>query len=369
MTLDLRRTSCLVLVCGLGCGQPGAGDSLTAATTANSTSTTDASTAAPTGTTTAEATTTAEPTTGELDPCVASPQALADCSDPVAYAEDLKFIADIRTPGTPHWKAVQDLCAERLSELGYQVQLMDYGSGVNVVGRRLGTVNPEQIVLVAAHYDHISNCRGADDNASGVAATLEIARLLAKVEFDRTVHIACWDEEEDGLIGSEAYVAAAKTAGDEIVVDFNFDMIGYTSTAENSQTVPTGFGLVFAEAYAELEANQFRGDFIAIISSAKANAHATAYAAAADRIGLRRALIELPAGQESSDLFADLRRSDHAPFWDAGYPAVFLTDTSEFRYANYHCMAGEDEVANLDLEFAAAVTRATVEASAVALGM
>jgi hypothetical protein len=368
MTNDLRRISWLVLVCGLGCGQTGGNATTpTGSTTggeATTTTTTGGTTAAPTSTST-----TAEPTTGEPDPCAASPQALADCIDPAAYAEDLQFIADVRTPGTPHWKAVQDLCADRLSELGYQVVLMDYGTGVNVVGRRLGKTTPEQIVVVAAHYDHIADCRGADDNASGVAATLEIARLLAKTEFDRTVHVACWDEEEDGLIGSEAYVAAAKAACDDIVVNFNFDMIAFTSAAEDSQTVPVGFELVFSEAYAELEANQFRGDFIAIMSSAKANAHATAYAAAADRIGLRRALIELPGGQETSDLFADLRRSDHAPFWDAGYPAVFLTDTSEFRYANYHCMAGPDEVANLDLDFADAVTRATVEASAVALGM
>jgi hypothetical protein len=368
MTYDLRRNSWLLLVCGLGCGQPGGSATVTEPTTGSETSMTTTTgggtTAVPTG-----STTTAEPTTGEPDPCAASPQALADCIDPAAYAEDLQFIADVRTPGTPHWQAVQDLCADRLSELGYEVVLMDYGTGVNVVGRRLGKTSPEQIVLVAAHYDHISDCRGADDNASGVAATLEIARLLARAEFDRTVHVACWDEEEDGLIGSEAYVAAATAAGDDIVVDFNFDMIAFTSTAENSQTVPVGFELVFSEAYAELEANQFRGDFIAIVGSSKAHEHALAYAAAADRIGLRRALIELPAGQETSELFADLRRSDHAPFWDAGYPAVFLTDTSEFRYANYHCMAGPDEVQNLDLEFAAAVTRATVEASAVALGM
>ena len=341
MTSDLRRISGLLLLCGLGCGQPGGNDTATPSTTAETTTTTTGgSTAAPTST--GDATT--EPTTGEPDPCAASPQALADCVDAQAYADDLQFIADVRTPGTPHWQAVQDLCADRLSELGYQVVLMDYGSGVNVVGRRLGAVTPEQIVVVAAHYDHISDCRGADDNASGVAATLEIARLLAKVEFERTVHVACWDEEEDGLIGAEAYVAAATAAGDDIVMNFN-------------------------EANAQLEANMFRGDFVALVSSASAHDHAVALAAAADRIALRQAIIELPAGQENSDLFADLRRSDHAAFWAAGFPAVFLTDTGEFRNLNYHCMAGPDEVADLDLEFAAAVTRMTTEASAIALGM
>ena len=135
------------------------------------------------------------------------------------------------------------------------------------------------------------------------------------------------------------------------------------------ESVPEGFELVFTDAYAGLEANGFRGDFVAIISSAAAHDHAVTYAAAADRIALPQALIEIPAGAENSDLFGDLRRSDHAPFWGAGSPAVFITDTGEFRNLDYHCLTGPDEVADLDLDFAAVVTRATVEASAIALGL
>jgi len=270
-------------------------------------------------------------------------------------------------PGTPHWQAVQDLCADRLSEYGYQVALQDYGSGVNVVGRRLGS-EPGQ-VLVGAHYDHIDGCHGADDNATGVAATLEIARLLALPSFDRTVMIGCWDEEERGLVGSEAYVAAAQAAKDEVVINYNFDMIGFRSNDPGTQQVPNGFSLVFSAAYAEIEANEFRGDFIAVIASSLAHDRALEFAAAAERAGIKSAVLELPAGTENTPTFDDLRRSDHASFWAAGYPAVFLTDTGEFRNPNYHCMGGPDEVGDLDLEFAVAVTRATVEASAVALGM
>jgi len=307
------------------------------------------------------------PTTGEPDPCLGSPQALADCVDPAAYAADLNFIADIRAPGSTHWQAVQDLCADRLAELGYEVLLQKYGTGVNVLGLRSGSVSPKQQVIVGAHYDHIGDCKGADDNASGVAATLEIARLLARPSFERSVVIACWDEEEDGLIGSQAFVAAA--GANEIVINFNFDMIGLRSSAPNSQQVPPGFDLVFPAPYAEIQANQFRGDFIAIVTSDAASEHALAYAAAAARIDLPRSVFAIPAGSETSPLFADLRRSDHASFWDAGHPAVFLTDTANFRNKNYHCIGGPDEVADLDLEFAAAVTQATIEASAIALKM
>lgn len=153
-----------------------------------------------------------------------------------------------------------------------------------MLGLRPGTVSPDEYVLVGAHYDHIPDCHGADDNATGVAATLEIARVLAKTSFERSTVIACWDEEEDGLVGSKAFIAAL--GGKQIVINFNFDMIGKRSDEPNSQSTPPGFQLVFADAYAEIQAKEFRGDFIAIITSDAANDHALAFAAATDRLAL-----------------------------------------------------------------------------------
>ena len=359
-----------LLVTVIGCGGGGAAD--TSGNEGETGATGSTGSTGP-GTTTSAPTTSGDASsggsTGDDNPCNDSPQALADCVDGAAYAEDLGFIADIRTPGSTHWQAVQDLCADRLAEAGYEVALQDYGTGVNVVGRRLGTVTPEQIVVVGAHYDHIADCHGADDNATGVAATLEIARMLAQAEFDRTILVACWDEEEDGLVGSEAYVATAVAAKDQIVVDFNFDMIGFRSDAMNSQTVPPGFDAVFPEQYAEIEASGFHGDFIAVVASSLAHDHALTFAAAGDRIALANKVIEIPAGAENSPVFDDLRRSDHAAFWEAGYPALFITDTGEFRNDHYHCIGGPDEIADLDVDFAVGVTRATVEAAAVTLGM
>jgi hypothetical protein len=373
----VHRSTLALLLCA-ACGAPDS-DSAAASTSSATDAGTTQTTAAPTPTTTASDATTAEPdptsgttaaeSTGDVDPCTASPQALADCVEAQRWQDHIEFIADIRTPGDPHWQAVQDLCADRLSEYGYEVELYDYGTGIDVVGRRLGATAPDQQVLVGAHYDHIDDCHGADDNASGVAAALEVARVLALAEFDRTIIVACWDEEELGLIGAEAYAAAARAADDDILIYFNYDMIGYHDDSPNSQTVPPGFELAFPDAHAELQANMFRGDFITAVADAESVAHVTAFGAAADRIGLRRSLLNLPAGTESTDVFADLRRSDHAAFWDAGYPAIFLTDSGEFRNPNYHCMGGPDEVSDLNQEFAVNVTRATVEASAVALGL
>ena len=369
-----RHLALPLLICVIGCGGGGAAetsaDPSEAASETAAPATSEPGTSSPTPTTSGDTTgSSGEAGTGDDNPCNDSPQAAADCVDGEAYAEDLGFIADIRTPGSTHWQAVQDLCADRLTEAGYEVALQNYGTGINVVGRRLGAGAPEQQIVVGAHYDHIPGCHGADDNATGVAATLEIARVLAQAEFDRTILVACWDEEEDGLIGSEAYVAAAVAAKDQIVINFNFDMIGFRSDEMNSQTVPMGFEVVFPDQYAAIEAGGFRGDFIAIVSSSLAHEHALTFAAASDRIALANELIEIPAGAENTAVFDDLRRSDHAAFWEAGYPALFITDTGEFRNDHYHCLGGPDEVADLDVDFAVNVTRATVEAAAIAAGM
>lgn len=307
--------------------------------------------------------------TGDDEPCNDSPAALAGCVDADAWADDLAFVADVRVPGSPHWQAVQDLCFDRLTALSYEVDRYDYGTGVDVIGRRVGTTRPDEIVMVGAHYDHIADCPGADDNATGVAATLEIARLLSLIDGERTVQIACWDGEETGLDGSTAFVQAATAAQDDIVVYFNFDGIGYRSDADDSQTVPTGFELIFADAYAELEANLFRGDFIALVTSASAHDAATALFDQSTALGVKAVVLEIPGGGETSDAFGDLRRSDHAAFWDAGYPAVFATDTANFRNPHYHCMQGPDVVDDIDQPFAVGVTAATAAAAAISLGM
>jgi len=159
------------------------------------------------------------------------------------YESDLKFISQPRPPGSAHWKKVQDLCHDRFKQLGYTVQLHKYATGINVVGTLSGTTEPKKQVMVSAHYDHIPNCAGADDNGTGVAGLLETARVLANTaKYRRTLVVSCWDEEEKGLIGSRAYSQEAKKRGDDIVTVFVYEMIGYKSDKPNSQQIPTGKG-------------------------------------------------------------------------------------------------------------------------------
>ncbi|MDF2692910.1 MAG: Peptidase [Labilithrix sp.] len=298
------------------------------------------------------------------------PEALAGCAEKTRYVSDLTFIAAERTPGSAHWREVQDLCATRLTELGYEVERQAYASGVNVVGVRRGTSAPNEMVLLSAHYDHITSCAGADDNGSGVAGVLEAARVLAMRPHARTLTVACWDEEErrsdddKSTNGSRAYAQRARERGDVISGNFVFDGIGFASNEPNTQTLPEGMELFFQTSVQQVQANQSRGDFLAVVLDSASHGtgeHLRTYAAT---VGLSIVSFEVPADRLTDPSFKDLRRSDHSAFWSEGYPGMLLTDTANFRNPNYHCEGGADTVDTLDHEFAMKVLRATTAAAA-----
>lgn len=290
-----------------------------------------------------------------------------DSVDQARVVTDLEFVAAERSPGSPHWQAVQDLCKARFEQYGLTVELFSYGTGVNVIGRRAGT-SPDEVIL-SAHYDHILGCAGADDNATGVVGVLEAARVTAGLSFDRTLVLACWDEEERGLIGAEAYAARAESRGDAIHTMFSLEMLGFRSNEPNSQRVPTGFDLLFPAQLADLHADQDRANFLAVLPDTSARPAADALAAHSRAIGLRTLVLEITESLKSNPLASDVRRSDHAAFWDHDVPALLVSDTSEFRYDPYHCRSGPDEVANLDLDFLTANVKVSVGALVDTLGV
>ncbi|MBW2530758.1 MAG: M20/M25/M40 family metallo-hydrolase [Deltaproteobacteria bacterium] len=295
-----------------------------------------------------------------------SAAALRACVDRARYVTDLNAVAVERPPGSAGWQAVQDLCAARLTELGLEVELATYASGVNVIGRLEGS-DPAGEVILSAHYDHVPDCPGADDNASGVAGVLEAARALTTSAFSNTLIVACWDEEEWGKVGSTAFVEGLTAGGEDVLLSLVFEMIGYRSEEPGSQQFPDGFELLFPEQGAWLAERDHRGDFLAAVGDEQAHEAMQALADHAAAVALPYVDIELTSAQTQSSLLADFRRSDHAPFWDAGIPAVMITDTANFRYGAYHCLDGEDIVDNLDHDFAAQVIAATVGAAAEAL--
>jgi hypothetical protein len=306
--------------------------------------------------------------TGEEGCATETASQLRDCVDRDAYLEDLEFIAQPRDPGSAHWSEVQALCAERFEAYGFETELQSYATGVNVVGRLVGTETPEQEIVLAAHYDHIPECAGADDNATGTAGVLEAARILSQRSYPRTLVVACWDEEELGLIGSAAYANAAAQAGEQILFNYNFEMIGYYDESANAQTVPDGLDLLFPNEYEQLGEWNFSGDWIAMIVDSLGTEHTDGMAFHADAIGLKYLALEVPSEIKNNDLISDLRRSDHAAFWAVDYSATMITDTSNFRYSAYHCQTGDDLVENLNVDFAAQVVAATIGGAAESLG-
>jgi hypothetical protein len=295
-----------------------------------------------------------------------STAALVRCVDQERWAADLAFVAAPRPPGSPHWQAVQDRCAARFAEHGYEVERHDYGTGINVLGVRAGE-SPEQVVI-SAHYDHIPDCAGADDNASGVAGVLETARVLAAGRWRRTLVVACWDEEEDGMIGSRAWAARARERGDRIAGAFVYEMIGFRLDAPDSQRLPPGSELFFPTVVAQLAARDNRGDFIAAIGNADSHEALALFEQWAGAAELPVVSIELSPLLEQAAALADLDRSDHSAFWRNDYPGIMLTDTADFRNPYYHCAYGEDAPGSLDADFAARALRATVGAAAELLG-
>ena len=283
-------------------------------------------------------------------------------ADPSRYELDLNAVARVRNHGSLAWQETQDLCADRLAALGFGVERQEFDQGVNVIGRLPGTGDEE--LIISAHYDAVTDCPGADDNASGVAGVLEAARLLSASRYDRTLVVACWDQEEAGLVGSRAYADRANQRGIGIAGMYSLEMIGYVSDEPNSQRIPAGFDLLFAEQVAQLEANEYRGDFITIVTDTGSRTLNAAFEQYADEFGLPWIELELPDSLLNEPIAGDLQRSDHAAFWEMGYPGIMLTDSANFRNTHYHCAAGPDTADRLSIPFAVQVVKAVVGAVA-----
>ncbi|MFF4902794.1 M28 family peptidase [Streptomyces sp. NPDC001068] len=220
------------------------------------------------------------------------------------------------------------------------------------------------VVVVGAHLDSVSGSPGADDNASGVAVVLETARLLAGAPTPPGVVLAVFDMEELGLIGArQAAGELSRNPGVRGMICL--ESVGYFSDLPGTQRLPAGFEKLFPEASAAVRADGGRGDFTLVVhrrSSADAAEAWRRAAAAATMTGL---LLRDPRPDGPLGLLIGLAvppaghlgRSDHAPYWNRGIPALMLTDTANFRNPHYH--RSTDLPDTLDYQRLASVTAAT----------
>lgn len=214
----------------------------------------------------------------------------------------------------------------------------------NIIAQVVGTQQPGRILEIGAHYDTHPFSPGADDNTSGVAGLLEIARVLAKKPLDRTVRFCFFAMEEDGLFGSRHHVERLREVGERVDGIFVLEMIGYTSSEEGSQKAPIRIPLLFSPPR--------RGEFIAVIGNFTSGGLGNRYEDCAERYepALRYHSLNRIGG-----LFRDSARSDHSPYWAAGMRGIMLTDTANFRNPHYH--RPTDTIDTLDFDFLAGVTR------------
>lgn len=225
----------------------------------------------------------------------------------------------------------------------------------NIIATPAGAEESEERILIGAHYDAVMDSPGADDNASGVAVMLEAARSLGP---RKGLQFAAFTLEEPQaetvsfLIGSRHFAKRMKSLGQRYRAVFILESVGYISHEPESQLLPP-----FVKAPKV-------GDFIGVVGNKKAEDIMARFkdAALAHVPGLRvvahRTLLR-------GFLVVEARFSDHAPFWDAGYPAVMITDTAMFRNPNYH--SRHDTSETLSPDFMAQVAAALIHTVEVLL--
>lgn len=196
----------------------------------------------------------------------------------------------------------------------------------NLEAARAGSAGDDEIVVVGAHYDTVPGCPGANDNATGVAALVELAGRFARLQPTRSVRFVAFVNEEPPFfqtpaMGSLVYARRARAAGERIVAMLSLETIGCYDDRPRTQRYPFPFGWLFPST----------GDFIAFVANVGSRDLVRRVAAS-----FRRHAAFPSEGAAAPGWIPGVGWSDHWAFWQAGYPAVMVTDTALYRYAHYH---------------------------------
>lgn len=298
------------------------------------------------------------PTTPSRLPDPAQTGGVPPSPDPARLEADVRALAVVRhrVAAPAALAAAEDHVALELSSAGLRVerQLFEFAGTEfhNVVATRDGAEPARPWVVVAAHFDSTPHTPGADDNASGVAALLEVARLLRGERLGATIQFVGLNLEEvqnllgQFRVGSLAYARWLRARGQAVAGALVLEMLGYTSRRQASL-----LGLRLIRRVPP------EGNFLAAVGDWRSRALlGTFERAAAPHVPVFGMAVPLRGW-----VAPDTRRSDNARFWDAGFPALMVTDTADLRNPHYHTAGDTPE--SLDYGF---LTRATAAVAAAA---
>ncbi|MFS8819106.1 M28 family peptidase [Synechococcus sp. W60.1] len=253
-------------------------------------------------------------------------------------------LQQVAQPRDPDWsplghQQVERYIQEQLSKWG-SLESFPFEAGGrlhrNWILKLPGSRSGRPPILIGAHFDAAPATPGADDNASGIAVLLELARHFAANPAPSPLWLVAFDLEERGMVGSGAYAQFLQRQRQSLRLMLSLEMLGYRDPTPGSQRYPAGLEKLYPN----------RGDYIGLIGN---------WPTWGDLLKLQHDFQKagipccwLLAGQRGLILPAT-RLSDHSPFWDAGYPAVMVTDTAFLRNPHYHKLS--DTLETLDPDF------------------
>jgi hypothetical protein len=229
-----------------------------------------------------------------------------------------------------------------LIESGYKVKKQAYkikeNLYYNLTAEKLGTEKPNEIVLIGGHYDSAFNSPGANDNGTGAAATLELARLFANQTTKRTIRFVEFVNEEPPFfttkdMGSLIYANQSSRGKENIVAMLSLETMGYFSDAENSQKYPFPINFFYPN----------QGNFIGFIGNLNSGDLLR------QSISSFRRHTQFPSqGASLPSWIPGVGWSDQWAFWQQGYKGIMVTDTAPFRYPFYHTEQDTIDKVNFD---------------------
>lgn len=260
-------------------------------------------------------------------------------------ADVRKLAAEIGERNVRHPKRLEAAArhvAARLAEVGTvarQEYLVNDVTCANVEVEIAGGARASEIVVVGGHYDSVGGCPGANDNATGAAAVIALARRFAGAHPARTLRFVAFVNEEPPFfridaMGSAVYAKRCAARGENVVAMLSLETLGCYLDAEGSQRYPVS---LMKLAYPS------RGDFVTFVGNVASRSLVR------ETIGTFRECVMFPSeGAALPSWVPGVFWSDHASFWDQGFPALMVTDTAPFRYAQYH--TADDTVEHVDFE-------------------